>query len=123
MKEITYALTGWDTADIVAEDLPNCVFREIDVTRPNDQRVFFLNNVDRSKLSFRWRQRLAADAWVAEVDIVLVGDQPVYEYRPGKGSLQSKIKTNRYKLTVGGSDYQHLVRAWKYIYAHGCVGT
>jgi hypothetical protein len=124
MKAVRYALTGWDRANVTAEDGNNCVFREIDPTRPKDQLIFYLNSVDRRRLKFRARQQLFADAWVPLVDITLAGAQPVYEYRPAKGSPQTGFKTDRYKLTIyGAEDFPRLVRAWKFIYAHGCLGA
>jgi len=124
MRAVRFSLTGWDEASITEEGPASCVFRQVDITYPKDQEFFYLNNVDRSKIQFRWRQELFADAWVPLADITLVGDQPVYEYRPADGSPRKQVKTNRYKLTIYSiADYQRLVRSWKYIYAHGCTGS
>lgn len=124
MRAVKFALTGWDEANVTEEGPGSCTFLVVDVTRPKDQEFFYLNNVDRSKLRFHWRQQLFSDAWVPLADVTLVGDQPVHEYRPADNNSRRQVKTNRYKLTIYSvTDYQRLVRSWKYIYAHGCTGT
>ena len=122
MRAVKFALTGWDEANVIVEDRSNCVFRVDGLTRTKSQEIFYLNNVDHTKLKFRTRWQSFADYWGPMVDVTLVGEQPVYEDRATYGNRRGPITANHYKLTVFTGEYKRQVRAWKYVYAHGCTG-
>jgi hypothetical protein len=124
MRAVRFALTGWDAADVIAVDRADCVFRVNDPAMGvKSQETYHLNSVDRTKLKIRARQVEADDAWVWVVDITLVGDQPVYERRVTYGTRRENTTATHYKLTVNTGEYRRLVRAWRYVYSHGCTGA
>jgi hypothetical protein len=122
IESVKFALTGWqENPYVTVEDVPNCVVRVVDVTDHRISEVFRLNNVEVSKLKIQAGQEEHADAWFSVVYVTLIGLQPVHETHVVRqdGREQTKMSTH-YKYTVGTWDYRRVVRAWKYIYAHGC---
>jgi hypothetical protein len=124
MRAVRFALTGWDAADVLVVDRADCVFRLNDPAMgAKYQETYHLNSVDRTKLELRPRQVAAADALVWVVDVTLVGDTPVYERRITFGPRRGSTTATHYKLTINTDEYQGVVRAWKYVYSHGCTGA
>jgi hypothetical protein len=137
MRAVSYALTGTDNGEATAVDRRKCVF---DVFGD----VFHLNNVHMDRIEIqRWKQtRLAASSTFPNefVTVTIHGDETVFEtttpgaeddgseaarigrrirpdlYRPSH--ISSKERT----LRLPTADIARVVRAWRYIYDHGCVG-
>ncbi len=130
---VAFALTGRDDKPIGVIDSANCIF-----SINGGEEIFYLNNVqiDRLKLQETFEPRPLWDK-NNHLTIELHGNKTVYENtkiftidgeigrllaREGKMTTYGPTKSTEHSLSLQTSEVHRLVRAWKYIYAHGCKG-
>jgi hypothetical protein len=130
LKAVSFALTGRDDTVVMAEDLQNCVFRIERQQRGSDDQmpseVFYLNNVDQSRLIIEKRLNVLNGQQYAVVEIF--GEVTVYEDRATYSSgspttFAASTKSSHTSIPVHTREYGRLARAWKFIYSHGCMGA
>src|SRR5579864_1990385 len=136
MRAVGFALTGSDDADPkVIGDRANCVFAI-------KSDIFRLNNLQVDRLNIRGWTCKGGGVCVAEhkVTVELHGDDIVFEetkepLRDDGSDLMKEMRLampdafkshhNTYKeheLTFYIEDQDRVMRAWAYIYSHGCTG-
>jgi hypothetical protein len=128
LKAINFALTGSDATSFEFEDVNDCrVIRE--TSKGNDQyhsiEVFHFNNIDAGRIVVNKYQLKYSDHVEDWVDVQLHGEDVVREDRATRvyaslGQTVGPTKENEYKYSLHTSEYDRLVRALRYIYAHGC---
>jgi hypothetical protein len=125
LRAVTFALTGSDNESVSVLDRVHCIFRMEEI---NFIEIYYLNNVDPARLDIHQVQLKMPNGNIATwVEVSLFGDRTVYESRPypGKECLMGcggdKEANHRLKLTT--REDERVVRAWKYIYSHGCTGS
>lgn len=132
LKAINFALTGSDAISYDFEGASNCqVIRE--TAKDSDEwhsiEVFHLDNIDASRIVLNKYQLKYTDRIEDWVDIELHGEDVVREDRATRTHVyqyshetvhEGPTKQNDYKYKLQTKEYDRLVRAWQYIYAHGC---
>jgi hypothetical protein len=137
LNAVAFALTGNDTANVQAFDRANCVFmlNAKNIGGHLGGEVFHLNNVDIDRLTFQpWEN--VAGKWI---EVALHGETTVYEYtgtytidpnNPVVTAEQQKVlqemekpeSSSSFVIKIYSGERDRLMRAWKYIYSHGCKG-
>ena len=113
LKAVAFALTGDDSTHV--SDWPDCVF-QIKVGSPVEVLTFHMNNIDPARI----RITDGGDIHIAGEGVVLD------EY--GKDSLSAATALavlthhDQWTITTHTTEPDRLLRAWKYIYSHGCQG-
>jgi clan AA aspartic protease (TIGR02281 family) len=118
LKAVAFALTGDDSTHV--SDWDDCVF-QIKVGAPISVLTFHLNNVDPARIRVAMAEQSAT-----ETDVRIFGEGVVVdEYGPDPNSATApKVLTHhtQWSVLTHTSEYDRLLRAWKYIYSHGCTG-
>jgi hypothetical protein len=139
-KAVTFALTGSDSSDVKIVDRAACIFSISNGTKGNHNgdKIFHLNNVDLGRLKISTNAesypRGSMYAMIKGLTITLHGEATVYEdteiYQVPPEVSQAYGKdhigptsANDYTIGLYTDEYNRVVRAWKYIYTHGCKGS
>jgi len=129
LKAVAYVLTGDDVGPVGVVDRPNCVFEfDHNFGGPSLHEIAHLNNVDRTRSKI---QRITTgDRSQPGVKITLRGEQ-VIEFPPippsdlGDGFVvtgsPAKFASEE-TIVLRTDESQRVLRAWDYIYSHGCKG-
>ncbi|MGA7676415.1 MAG: hypothetical protein WCA78_15385 [Rhizomicrobium sp.] len=135
LAAVTFALTGSDDADVQIIDRAHCVFALNAKTINGEVRgeIFYLNNVDAGRLKFQPWQNIAGK-WI---EVELHGSSVVYkftgDYEMEANSVldqqtQEKLQgltrprqADTFTIKIYTDEYQRVIRAWNYLYAHGCT--
>ena len=125
LKAISFALTGSDSSNFEFSDASQCVVhRAVSSAHGHGEEVYYLNNVDPSRSLFtQYTQKYPSYAMSQSFSTVeLHGEGTVYEYHwiTDRPVYDGTMKTADHELTVYTSEHSRLIRAWKYIYSHGC---
>lgn len=120
LKAVAFALTGDDSSHV--SDWPDCVF-QIKSDSPPEVLTFHLNNIDPA------RTRVAEES-LAGIEVHIFGENVVvdeYGSDPGLpvGTVNGpKVLTHhtQWRLKIHTIETQRMLRAWNYIYSHGCTG-
>lgn len=142
LQAVSFAITGSDGANVIQIDRANCVFRIEDET-------FYFNNIQSNRLSIQTGKDIRRPAFGAPIieqwaTVDIHGEKKVADvYSPGIQFTGSELDraalaadpsffakrgptvTPRYDLSirVNTREPNRLLKAWKYIYAHGCKGV
>jgi hypothetical protein len=123
MRAVGFALTGSDDAQPKAIDRAKCVFAIGD-------NIYRLNNVHTDRLKFQgWQQRMGAYLmqWIT---VELHGDDIVFEQttKPLFDDVSNYTRVPHHytykqtELHLDTGDQDRVMRAWQYLYSHGCIG-
>jgi hypothetical protein len=126
LKAINFALTGRDDITYTFADRLNCVVRWI---RPSAQagvqavQTFYLNEVDVSRIAFfKITETTQYDKeYLTRVE--LHGESTIEQntFDPAVGTQPFELTQTR--LDLHTAEYNRVLRAWRYIYAHGCASS
>lgn len=128
MQAVAFALTGSDNAEVTPIARADCVFR-------NGKFTYYLNNIHVDRVRFqKWRNGFGLE-WVF---VQLRGDDTVVEYIAegmdlddyNRPLLKTRpdlfedrlVKKAEWKLEIETDEFDRVIRAWEYVYAHGCIG-
>jgi hypothetical protein len=134
-EAVGFALTGSDNAKVEVIDGTNCVFQI-------GKEIFHLNNVDVDRLKWQGYKRTSSfynqtEYWYT---IELHGEDIVYEdttvtiladqspdladamRAKGMQTVWGPTKSREHTLTLYTAEGDRLIRAWQYVYSHGCTG-
>jgi hypothetical protein len=102
LQAVSFVITGSDASPVTVIERVQCVFKVDDTT-------YFFNNMDMGRLHWsRWTNKLGHEWMTFE----LHGKRKVAEN--AQGSVTDRT------LTVMSGERDRLLRAWQYIYSHGC---
>jgi hypothetical protein len=107
IQAVSFAITGRDGSTVDVVDKKNCVFRM-------GARTYFLNNIMTNSITFQPFTRQIGNY----TRVGIHGKSKVME-EVYQGAAQP---VTDYELMVESPDHARIVRAWQYIYAHGCKG-
>jgi hypothetical protein len=107
IQAVSFAITGSDGRQVDVVDKKNCVFRM-------GVRTYFLNNVLTNTITFQPYTRQIGNYTRVGVHGKSKIMEEVYQ-----GVAQPVTDLD---LMVESPDNARIVRAWQYIYAHGCTG-
>jgi hypothetical protein len=141
LRAVGFGVTGSDDAKVEVIDASNCVFRV-------KTEVFHLNNVQVDRLQVQSWKATNAFGERHYVTVALHGDATVYEKTDAPLLVErssdnanmkeferlmrksqpdafkpSRTVSNERTLELATSEYDRVVRAWQYIYSHGCNGS
>lgn len=131
MNAVAFALTGNDASPVHVIDQANCVFmiRPESVDGKVVGEIFHLNNVQTDRITIQPFHN-AIDQWLR---VELRGASTVYEYTGNhpewfadplyRMSTGRPREASSYTLTLSTTEYDRMVRAYQYIYQHGCKGS
>jgi hypothetical protein len=132
-KAVSFALTGVDDAPVITESQADCVFRvEGRITSGDDEtksiEVYHLNNVDPGRIVIQQMVQTVGPIRNEYIEIRLYGEDTVYEDRAiyhwnNPQRTVGPEKSSQQTLGIYTKEYDRMVRAWKYIYSHGCRGA
>jgi hypothetical protein len=115
LKAVAFALTGEDGAHVTVVDRANCIFQYVD---NNTLFTLHLNNIDVARMAIQRDGEM--------VNVTIFGESVVADWAPGGGQPSFLEATTPGHVTHFGFryavEYQRTVRAWKFIYSHGCTG-
>jgi hypothetical protein len=138
LQAVSFALTGNDGSQVQVIDRVNCVFG---INQGDADEVFHLNNVDVDRIAIQgWLEKSVVNQRYVTVE--LHGPTTVYENtsvparlpKDFEDDLRTKgiVKQDYYEprhisstgrtLRLYTAETERVIRAWKYIYAHGCKG-
>ena len=125
LKAINFALTGTDYEYFVFTDHPNCI---VTSTRPTTQpgvqiiETYYLNSINAARIAIHKIKTESQLGVAYSTQVELHGESVIREikYQPATGPV---IPANSAELDLQTTEYDRVVRAWKYIYAHGCKGA
>jgi len=106
-QAISFAITGSEGRQVDVVDKKNCVFRM-------GVRTYFLNNVLTNTITFQPYTRQIGNYTRVGVHGKSKIMEEVYQ-----GVAQPVTDVD---LMVESPDHARIIRAWQYIYAHGCKG-
>jgi clan AA aspartic protease (TIGR02281 family) len=121
LKAVAFALTGDDSRHV--QDWPDCVY----VIKPESPTgpvfTFRLNNIDPERLK-------VAEGTDTETDIHISGEDTIVdEYSINPDIPPNTMRGNRvllhhsqWTLKLPTNESERLLRAWRYVYSHGCTG-
>ena len=131
LRAVGFALTGSDSSKVAVISRSECIFRV-------DGATYRLNNVETDRLYIRpWTDKLTGAQYLR---VTLHGDAPVYEadiepmFDEKDPVFKSLLKTrpelfaprriveNEWTTGLNTTEKDRVVRAWRYIYSHGCLG-
>jgi hypothetical protein len=123
LKAINFALTGSDYIKYAFTERRSCV---VSWTRPSvDPKIlavetFHINNIDASRVRFQKIKK--ADQFSAEdfVRVELHGESVIQENGFIPPVENVFMRFNDLQLDLHTNEMDRLMRAWQYIYAHGC---
>jgi hypothetical protein len=128
-QAISFALTGSDASRVVPVDRQQCVFRV-------NSNTYYLNNIYSNRISFENLHNQLGQSWSTveihgKLRVVDVANHPIQEpavltealrnyYREVYEANSTSFADRTIRVDTRESD--RLVKAWQYIYAHGCKG-
>jgi len=117
LQAVSFVLTGSDIADVRAVDRGGCVFEIVDYggIRGATER-FYLNNVDLARVTL---QGPFGDGPFHWIDESIRGQAVINEYTDRDGAHRRSDMAIR----LGTVELARVLRAWRYIYTHGCRST
>jgi clan AA aspartic protease (TIGR02281 family) len=121
LKAVAFALTGDDSRHV--QDWPDCVYT-IKPESPSDSVFTFrLNNVDPERLKVIEISELETDVHISGEDTVVdeFGVNPDIPFNTTGGS-RVLLHHSQWTLKLPTNEADRLLRAWHYIYSHGCIG-
>jgi hypothetical protein len=102
LQAVSFVITGSDASPVTVVDRAQCIFKVGDTT-------YFFNNIDTGRLSWsRWENGFGAKWTYFE----LHGKDKVVENDKGAATDRT--------VRVPSGEKDRLLRAWQYIYSHGC---
>jgi hypothetical protein len=107
VQAVSFAITGRDGSMVDVVDKKNCVFRM-------GARTYFLNNIMINSITFQAFTRQIGNY----TRVGIHGKSKVME-EVYQGVAQP---VTDYELMVESPDHARIIRAWQYVYAHGCKG-
>jgi clan AA aspartic protease (TIGR02281 family) len=119
LRAVAFALTGDDNAHV--SDWPDCVF-QVKVGSPVVVLTFHLNNIDPERI------RISKNESTSTTDVHIFGEGVVVDAYIGR---DPKAPANvpdvlthhsHWSVMAQTEESDRLLRAWQYIYAHGCRG-
>lgn len=124
LKAVSFALTGTDDGHVTVVDRNQCVFR---VDEAHVSETYHLNSVDPKRLTFEHFKSTSQYGDISYfVDVSIFGEGTVYEilghFEDTSGAPPMQGATASHQLRLPTREYERVVRAWKYIYSHGCKG-
>jgi clan AA aspartic protease (TIGR02281 family) len=134
LKAVQFALIGdqGGEAEVQVLNMKSCDFRIVRYPLPNlggsvTEEVFHLNNVDPSRTTIEKFVDFTSAA-NGDVTFTLFGEQVVAEVynrwtQMDKTDGRSWQQYRQISRTIPTRDYQRTIRAWEYIYTHGCTGS
>jgi hypothetical protein len=128
LKAISFALTGSDESNFEFSDLAQCtVHRTVSNARGHGEETYYLNRIDPTRSVFtQYTQKYPEYAMSQSFSTVeLHGEGTVYEYHwiTDRPAFDSTFRTADHEITIYTSEHSRFLRAWKYIYSHGCRGA
>jgi hypothetical protein len=88
------------------------------------EETYYLNQVDPRRIVFtQYTQKYPEYAMSQSFSTVeLHGEGTIYEYHwiTDRPVFDDTFKTADHEITIYTSEHSRLLRAWKYIYSHGC---
>jgi hypothetical protein len=128
LKAISFALTGSDGSNFEFSDAANCtVHRVVSSAHGHGEETYYLGRIDPSRTVFtEYTQKYPQYAMSQSFSTVeLHGEGTVYEYHwiTDRPVFDNTFTTADHEITVYTSEHSRLLRAWKYIYLHGCQGA
>ena len=122
LKAINFALTGYDGIGYVYVDQAECI---VSWTRPSTQPgvqvidTFHLNNVDASRIKFV-KMKSTFESEVTYFHRIELYGESVIRENSFSPSTTPPLYWDDVTLDVQTTEHDRLVRAWHYIYTHGC---
>jgi hypothetical protein len=125
LKAISFALTGSDASTFEFSDSSQCiVHRMVSSAHGHGEETYYLNRVDPARTAFtQYTQKYPEYAMSQSFSTVeLHGEGTVYEYHwiTDRPAFDDTFRTADHEITVYTSEHSRLLRAWKYLYSHGC---
>jgi hypothetical protein len=131
LKAINFALQGKDVARYVWKSRPDCVVvSDATFSGVHTIEVLYLNRVDASRIRVKpYSLRNPAGRIENYVEVELHGEDTIREYtsdepKTASADTQAIMKAlappTEWSYTLETNEPDRVVRAWKYIYAHGC---
>jgi hypothetical protein len=125
LRAINFALLGTDTPSFKWKSAEDCVVISVtDGTAATFTEVLHLNNVNFSRISIRQYQLKYSDHVEDYVEVGLHGEDVVREstMEPKSADVPHLEPGTQMEYTYKRQtkEYERMVRAWKYIYSHGC---
>jgi len=127
-RTVAYLLTGDELGEIKSLNRRNCVIEtphRIWPNAPDLVEVIHLDNVDRARSSIR----SFSDVPKNRVDITLSGERvvdylarPAYKAGKLEGPGEPAHSSSEDTISLYTDEYARVLRAWEYIYSHGCKG-
>jgi clan AA aspartic protease (TIGR02281 family) len=121
LKAVAFALTGDDSRHV--QDWPDCVYVIKSESPAGPVFTFRLNNIDPERLK-------VVERTDTETDVHLSGEDTIvdeYSVNPdvplnAMGGNKVLLHHSQWTLKVPTNEPERLLRAWRYIYSHGCTG-
>jgi hypothetical protein len=125
LKAISFALTGSDGSKFEFSDLSQCtVHRMVSGANGHGEETYYLNQIDPSRTVFTQYTQKYPEYAMSEAfsTVELHGEGPLYVYHwvTDLPVYDDTYRTADHEITVYTSEHSRLIRAWKYIYSHGC---
>lgn len=117
----TFAVTGLDSAITYFSDRKNCIIEyKTEFNGWSNKEEFYLNNIDFSRLLIE-KLGKTNDYPYPHTDVSIFGNDIVHDRISINANFPDKRESGKYyKIRMGTSEIDRLVRAWKYVYANGC---
>lgn len=131
LKAINFALLGNDDRRYVWKSREQCIVMMPpmeSVQSATDFDTFYLNHIDVSRMRVESYDVKFNDHIEHRVKVELHGEDVILEqrmqvpanYGPVPPAYSGTRSTAEYTYTRETTEYERMVRAWKYIYSHGC---
>jgi clan AA aspartic protease (TIGR02281 family) len=121
LKAVAFVLANGDLAKVKAVDWAKCVFRVESIPLWHEVDTFYLNNVDPARITIHQESvNIVVDLFGE--DVVLDGSLAGFENSMGEKKPPEHYTLTEAHISRKTAEYQRTVRAWKYIYSHGCTG-
>ena len=127
LKAINFALLGSDDRVYSWRSVGDCVVvSEADNPNFRSVEVLHLNNVDAARLRVGQYSLSFKDGHTEHyVKVELHGEDTIRDYAlqnkaAGETSLPEPSSTTSWEYTRQTLEHDRMVRAWRYVYAHGC---
>jgi hypothetical protein len=122
LKAINFALTGHDGITYSFVDRGACVVnwvRGSSETAVQAIQTYHLNSVDASRISIQRMKSTSQFGVESLIRVELHGESVIQEngFTPPE---TTKFDLNDVTLDLHTTEYDRLMRAWRYIYSHGC---
>jgi hypothetical protein len=129
VQAVSFAITGSDASPVVSVDRQHCIFRV-------NSNTYYLDNIYTNRIAIRNLKNQLGQFWsVVEIHgkekVVDIANHPVQEPRVLTEALKNYYRelydanstsVSDHTIRVDTHESDRLVKAWQYIYAHGCKG-